>query len=212
MKLKKNLPPKAFILILLPIIFTSWMIYKNFHVTEKNQDVNNHANTERQRLKLAEEFDKITPEERKKLPKFDSRKYVLIKRNAHFWLIPEKYYGDDGFNIIWPDTVNDLLKKEWKNEFGDRNFFKVYMNSPQYYNYTIDYNGREIYSNTPCKPNPYRGNFKWNGVLIRIYNAHHIDIPDEQYLDVCLTSLKILNEKIIRLTLNDFQHPNTESY
>lgn len=27
------------------------------------------------------------------------------------------------------------------------------------------------------------------------FNAHYINITDEQYLDVCLTTLKILNEK-----------------
>lgn len=41
--------------------------------------------------------------------------------------------------------------------------------------------------------------FKWNGILIRIYNAHFINITDEQYLDVCLTTLKILNVKIKEL-------------
>lgn len=31
------------------------------------------------------------------------------------------------------------------------------------------------------------------------FNAHYINITDEQYLDVCLTTLKILNEKIKKL-------------
>lgn len=51
--------------------------------------------------------------------------------------------------------------------------------------------------------------FRWNGILIRQYslgvlqkdkngkdNLVNPKLTDEQYLDICLTSLKILNEKI----------------
>jgi len=83
------------------------------------------------------------------------------------------------------------------------------MHSPQYYGDTKDFLGREIYSPTPCKKNPYMNAFRWNGILISRYTLGidikdkngqlHLETPkltDEQYLDICLTSLKILNEEI----------------
>ena len=89
------------------------------------------------------------------------------------------------------------------------------MYSPQYYGDTTDYWGREIYSNTPCKKNPYMNSFRWNGILISRYTLGtyikdkngkgHLETPkltDEQNLDICLTYLKIL--KVICIIRWDF--------
>ena len=63
------------------------------------------------------------------------------------------------------------------------------MYSPQYYSGDIN-----TFNHDSC--NAQIGRFKWNGILIRIYNAHFVAVTDEQYLDICLTALKILNEEI----------------
>jgi len=73
--------------------------------------------------RLAQEFDAITDADRARLPKYDSRQFILIKRNKRFWLISKEYYGVDGLNVMWSDTVNDLLNEKWKNEFGYGTFF-----------------------------------------------------------------------------------------
>jgi len=70
-------------------------------LTAKEQDANIRSKMERQRLRLAQEFDEITPDEQARLPKFDSRKYILIKHNARFWLIPREYGGgSNGFGPL----------------------------------------------------------------------------------------------------------------
>jgi len=199
MKIKKYRPSKGFVWALLLIIFIAWLVYKCVPLTEKDQDALIHSNMERERIRLAEEFDSYTQEDFARLPKFDSRKYFLIKRSGRFWLIPREYQGDSGFKIRWPTDVNKLLAKDWKNDFDRDYAFNVFMYSPQYYNRTTDYWGRKIYNNTSCQPKPYVGKFKWNSVLIRIYDSYHRNIKDEQYLDVCLTALKILNEEIMEI-------------
>ncbi|MGE8541303.1 MAG: hypothetical protein ACN6NX_08365 [Acinetobacter sp.] len=180
---------------LLIIILMAWIVPKCIPLTKKKQDSLIRSNIERQRLRLAQEFDIVKPEERARLPKFDSRKYALEKRNGRFWLIPRQYYGDTGFNINWPDTVNEILGKKWKNEFGYGTFFKISMYSPQYY-----YGDLNTFNHESCSAKT--GRFKWNGILIRIYNAHFVDVTNEQYLDICLTALKILNEELKELKEN----------
>ena len=167
----------------------AWIVPKCIPLTKKKQDSLIRSNIERQRLRLAQEFDIVKPEERARLPKFDSRKYALEKRNGRFWLIPRQYYGDTGFNINWPDTVNEILGEKWKNEFGYGTFFRISMYSPQYYSGDLN-----TFNHESCSAKT--GRFKWNGILIRIYNAHFVDVTNEQYLDICLTALKILNEEI----------------
>lgn len=164
-----------------------------------------------QMRKAAENFDKVTSEEQARLPNFDSRKYSLIKRNNRFWLIPREYGGgSNGFGVRWPADVNKLLEKKWVDDFKGEYVFSIFMHSPQYYDNTKDYMDREIYSNNPCdKKHQYINAFRWNGILISRYTLgvyiknkngkYHLERPnltDEQYLDICLTSLKILNEKI----------------
>lgn len=207
MKIKNYHFSKSFIQALLLIIFMTWLVFKCVPLTEKEQNAKIHSKMERQRLRLAQELDRYTPEEQARLPEFDFRKYSLIKRNARFWLIPREYGGGfNGFGIKWPVDVNKLLKKNWKDDFNGELSFSIFMHSPQYYGDTTDYWGREIYSNTPCKKNPYMSSFRWNGILIGRYSLGvlqkdknslvHPKLTDEQYLDICLTSLKILNEKI----------------
>ncbi|MBJ9985626.1 hypothetical protein IAE19_09250 [Acinetobacter sp. S40] len=196
MKIKNYRPSKGFTWALFLVIFTSWIVFKCVPLTEKEQEGQIKVLMEAKNRRLAQEFDSYTSEDFSRLPKFDSRKYALLKRNGRFWLIPREYYADSGFKIRWPTDVNKLLKKEWRND-SDRDYaFNVFMYSPQYYGDTTDYWGREIYNNISCQPKPYVGNFKWNGVLIRIYDSYHRNIKDERYLDVCLTALKILNEEI----------------
>ncbi len=50
-------------------------VYKCVPLTEKDQDALIHSNMERERIRLAEEFDSYTQEDFARLPKFDSRKY-----------------------------------------------------------------------------------------------------------------------------------------
>ncbi len=114
MKIKNYTPTKGFIWILLLIIFIAWLVYKCVPLTEKDQDALIHSNMERERIRLAEEFDSYTQEDFARLPKFDSRKYFLIKRSGRFWLIPREYQGDSGFKIRWPTDVNKLLAKNGK--------------------------------------------------------------------------------------------------
>lgn len=199
---------KVFIFIV--IILFSWMIYKYVSLTEEKNSQKIRSKFDYQMRKAAENFDNITLEEQARLPNFDSRKYILIKRNNRFWLIPREYGGGlNGFGIRWPADVNKLLKKKWKDDFNGEYIFSIFMHSPQYYGETKDYLGREIYSNIPCKKKPYINSFRWNGILISRYSLgvyikdknekFHLENPnltEEQYLDICLTSLKILNEKI----------------
>lgn len=193
MKIKNYTPTKGFIWTLLLLVFIAWVVYKCVPLTKEEQEGEIRRLMEAQNRRLAREFDAITDADRARLPKYDSRKFILIKRNKRFWLVPKEYYGGDGLNVIWPDTVNDLLKRKWKNEFGYGTFFKIFMYSKQYYD-DGDFN---TFNHASCTSKINR--FKWNGVLIRIYNAHFINITDEQYQDVCLTTLKILNEKIKEL-------------
>ena len=195
MKIKNYRPSKGFMWSLLIIILMAWIVPKCIPLTKKKQDFLIRSNMERQRLRLAQEFDIVKPEERARLPKFDSRKYALEKRNGRFWLIPRQYYGDTGFNINWPDTVNEILGRKWKNEFGYGTFFRISMYSPQYYSGDLN-----TFNHESC--NAKTGRFKWNGILIRIYNAHFVDVTNEQYLDICLTALKILNEEIKEIKEN----------
>lgn len=191
MKIKKYRLYQFLILVLLSIIFTSWILYKYFPLNKNKQD----AKIERQRLRFVQEFDRITPAELEGLPKFDSYKYVLIKRNSRFWLVPREYYSDNGFYIRWPDTVNNLLEKEWKNETNKKNpVIRVFMESRQF-NSKTGYAGNDDFLNKePCiKKNDW---FIWNGINIRLYPLDVPNLMDDQYLDICITSLKILNEKI----------------
>lgn len=193
MKIKNYTPTKGFIWTFLLLVFIAWVVYKCVPLTKEEQEGEIRRLMEAQNRRLAREFDAITDADRARLPKYDSRKFILIKRNKRFWLVPKEYYGGDGLNVIWPDTVNDLLKRKWKNEFGYGTFFKIFMYSKQYY----DDGDLNTFNHASCTSKINR--FKWNGVLIRIYNAHFINITDEQYQDVCLTTLKILNEKIKEL-------------
>nr|WP_228290177.1 MULTISPECIES: hypothetical protein [Acinetobacter] len=187
MNIKNYRPSKGFIWTLLLIIFTAWLVYKCVPLTEKRQDARIHSLMERQRMRLAQEFDSYTSEDFARLPKFDSRKYALLKRNSRFWLIPREYYGANGFTIRVRD-INKLMKK-WKDNAAEQAVFRILMYSPQYY-----YGDVNTFNHNSC--NSEIGRFKWNGVLIEIYNAHFINVTDEQYLDVCLTTLKILKEEI----------------
>lgn len=202
-------PSKSFLYALVTVMLTGWLVYKCVPLTQKEQEGLIQANMERERLRLADEFDIITDAERARLPKFNSVQYVMIKRNGRFWLVPRKYEGNIGFNVKWPEDVNTLLNKGWKDNFNGDYIFQFFMYSPQYYSNTKDYWGREIYSNTSCESNPYVGSFRWNGILINKYslgisvnNGHgkiSLETPrltDAQYLDICLTALKILNEEI----------------
>lgn len=193
MKIKNYTPTKGFIWTLLLVFFIAWVVYKCVPLTEEKQEGEVRRLMEAQNRRLAREFDAITDADRARLPKYDSRNFILIKRNKRFWLIPKEYDGVDGLNVIWPDTVNDLLKRKWKNEFGPGTFFKIFMYSKQYY----DDGDLNTFNHASCTSKINR--FKWNGILIRIYDAHFINVTDEQYLDVCLTTLKILNEKIKEL-------------
>lgn len=115
MKIKNYHFSKGFIQVLLLIIFMTWLVFKCVPLTEKEQNAKIHSKMERQRLRLAQELDRYTPEEQARLPEFDFRKYSLIKRNARFWLIPREYGGGfNGFGIKWPVDVNKLLKKNGK--------------------------------------------------------------------------------------------------
>ncbi len=192
MKIKNYTPTKGFIWILLLVVFIAWVVYKCVPLTNEEREGELRRLMEAKNRRLAQEFDAITDTDRARLPKYDSRKFILIKRNKRFWLIPKEYYGVDGLNVIWPDTVNDLLNKKWKNEFGYGTFFRISMYSKQYYDGDLN-----TFNYVSCTSKINR--FKWNGILIRIYNVHFINITDEQYLDVCLTTLKILNVKIKEL-------------
>lgn len=194
-KIKKYRPSKGFICTLFLVVFTTWLIFQCVPLTEKRQEEAIKIKMDHQRLKAADEFDKYTDKEREKLPKFDSRKYFLIKRNARFWLIPREYQGDSGFYIRWPDTVNNLLEKDWENETSEKNpIIRVFMESRQF-NFKTDYTGNVHFLNKGSCINK-NNRFIWNGMNIRIYPLDVPNLTDEQYLDVCLTILKILNEKI----------------
>jgi len=192
MKIKNYTPTKGFIWILLLIIFIVWLVYKCVPLTEKDQDALIHSNMERERIRLAEEFDSYTQEDFARLPKFDSRKYFLIKRNGRFWLIPREYYGANGFTIRVIDT-DKLIGKKWEGDIVVEGGFRVFMYSPQYYNRKADF----LSSDVACKSNTFRKLFTWNGVIINIdANTYPKKITDNQYLDICLTALKILNEEV----------------
>ncbi|MCH7335443.1 hypothetical protein [Acinetobacter sp. NIPH 2699] len=192
MNIKNYRPSKGFIWTLLLIIFTAWLVYKCVPLTEKRQDARIHSLMERQRMRLAQEFDSYTSEDFARLPKFDSRKYALLKRNGRFWLIPREYYGANGFTIRVRD-INKLMKKKWEDNVVMEDGFRVFMYSPQYYNRETDY----LSSDRACKSDTFRKIFKWNGVVINIdANTYSKKITDDQYLDVCLTALKILKEEI----------------
>lgn len=60
MKIKNYTPTKGFIWILLLIIFIAWLVYKCVPLTEKDRDALIHSNMERERIRLAEEFDSYT--------------------------------------------------------------------------------------------------------------------------------------------------------
>lgn len=192
MKIKNYTPTKGFIWILLLIIFIAWLVYKCVPLTEKDQDALIHSNMERERIRLAEEFDSYTQEDFARLPKFDSRKYFLIKRNGRFWLIPREYYGANGFTISVID-IDKLIGKKWEGDIVVEGGFRVFMYSPQYYNRKADF----LSSDVACKSNTFRKLFTWNGVIINIdANTYPKKITDNQYLDICLTALKILNEEV----------------
>ncbi|MCG8283045.1 hypothetical protein IC789_05855 [Acinetobacter seifertii] len=192
MKIKNYTPTKGFIWILLLIIFIAWLVYKCVPLTEKDQDALIHSNMERERIRLAEEFDSYTQEDFARLPKFDSRKYFLIKRNGRFWLIPREYYGANGFTIRVID-IDKLIGKKWEGDIVVEGGFRVFMYSPQYYNRKADF----LSSDVACKSNTFRKLFTWNGVIINIdANTYPKKITDNQYLDICLTALKILNEEV----------------
>nr|WP_307878578.1 hypothetical protein [Acinetobacter seifertii] len=163
MKIKNYTPTKGFIWILLLIIFIAWLVYKCVPLTEKDQDALIHSNMERERIRLAEEFDSYTQEDFARLPKFDSRKYFLIKRNGRFWLIPREYYGANGFTIRVID-IDKLIGKKWEGDIVVEGGFRVFMYSPQYYNRKADF----LSSDVACKSNTFRKLFTWNGVIINI--------------------------------------------
>lgn len=192
MKIKDYTPTKGFIWTLLLIIFIAWLVYKCVPLTEKDQDALIHSNMERERIRLAEEFDSYTQEDFARLPKFDSRKYFLIKRSGRFWLIPREYYGANGFTIRVID-IDKLIGKKWEGDIVVEGGFRVFMYSPQYYNRKADF----LSSDVACKSNTFRKLFTWNGVIINIdANTYPKKITDNQYLDICLTALKILNEEV----------------
>lgn len=192
MKIKNYTPTKGFIWTLLLIIFIAWLVYKCVPLTEKDQDALIHSNMERERIRLAEEFDSYTQEDFARLPKFDSRKYFLIKRSGRFWLIPREYYGANGFTIRVID-IDKLIGKKWEGDIVVEGGFRVFMYSPQYYNRKADF----LSSDVACKSNTFRKLFTWNGVIINIdANTYPKKITDNQYLDICLTALKILNEEV----------------
>lgn len=192
MKIKNYTPTKGFVWALLLIIFIAWLVYKCVPLTEKDQDALIHSNMERERIRLAEEFDSYTQEDFARLPKFDSRKYFLIKRSGRFWLIPREYYGANGFTIRVID-IDKLIGKKWEGDIVVEGGFRVFMYSPQYYNRKADF----LSSDVACKSNTFRKLFTWNGVIINIdANTYAKKITDNQYLDICLTTLKILNEQV----------------
>lgn len=192
MKIKNYRPSKGFIWALLLVIFTAWLVYKCVPLTEKRQDARIHSLMERQRMRLAQEFDSYTSEDFSRLPKFDSNKYALLKRNGRFWLIPREYFGANGLTIRVGD-VDKIMKKKWKDNVVIEDGFRVFMYSPQYYNRKSDY----LSGDMACKPDTFRKLFKWNGVIVNIdANTYSKKITDNQYLDVCLTALKILNEQV----------------
>ncbi|RSO35423.1 hypothetical protein EA763_07905 [Acinetobacter lactucae] len=192
MKIKKYRPSKGFVWALLLIIFIAWLVYKYVPLTEKDQDALIHSNMERERIRLAEEFDSYTQEDFARLPKFDSRKYFLIKRSGRFWLIPREYYGANGFTIRVID-IDKLIGKKWEGDIVVEGGFRVFMYSPQYYNRKADF----LSSDVACKSITFRKLFTWNGVIINIdANTYPKKITDNQYLDICLTTLKILNEQV----------------
>lgn len=187
MKIKKYHFSKGFIGALVLIIFMTWLVFKCVPLAEKEQDAHIRGKMERQRLRLAQEFDSYTPEDLAKLPKFDARKYALLKRNGHFWLIPRDYYGTNGFTVRVKD-IEKLINKKWNDDVVKQEGFRVFMYSPQYYS-----GDTKNYSEIPCE----QWSFKWNGILINIDgNTYSKKITTEQHLDVCLTALKILNEEI----------------
>ncbi|WP_426452872.1 hypothetical protein ACPF64_09615 [Acinetobacter sp. KB005] len=192
MKIKNYTPTKGFVWALLLIIFIAWLVYKCVPLTEKDQDALIHSNMERERIRLAEEFDSYTQEDFARLPKFDSRKYFLIKRSGRFWLIPREYYGANGFTIRVID-IDKLIGKKWEGDIVVEGGFRVFMYSPQYYNRKADF----LSSDVACKSNTFRKLFTWNEVIINIdANTYPKKITDNQYLDICLTTLKILNEQV----------------
>ncbi|MBP2810017.1 hypothetical protein R4530_16540 [Acinetobacter baumannii] len=192
MKIKNYTPTKGFIWILLLLVFTAWVVYKYVPLTQKKQDQIIKEKIDYQRRKIAEEFDKYTAKDIANLQKFDSRKYFLIKRNGRFWLIPREYYGANGFTIRVID-IDKLIGKKWEGNIVVEGGFRVFMYSPQYYNRKADF----LSSDVACKSNTFRKLFTWNGVIINIdANTYPKKITDNQYLDICLTALKILNEEV----------------
>ncbi|MDM1287082.1 MULTISPECIES: hypothetical protein [Acinetobacter] len=191
----KTYSSKGFIGVLLLIIFMAWFVLKCIPLSEQEQNAKISSKMERQRLRLAQEFDRYTLEEQARLPKYDSRKYALIKRNSRFWLIPREYFSDNGFHIRWPNTVNRLLKRNWENKSNKKYpIVRVLMESRQF-NASTGYAGNDKFLNVePCK----NGNdwFIWNGINVRIYPSDVPNLSDRQRLDICLTVLKILNEEI----------------
>lgn len=192
MKIKNYTPSKGFIWILLLLVFIAWIVYKCVPLTKEEQEGEIRRLMEAQNRRLAREFDAITDADRARLPKYDSRKYFLIKRNGRFWLIPREYYGANGFTIRVID-IDKLIGKKWEGDIVVEGGFRVFMYSPQYYNRKADF----LSSDVACKLNTFRKLFTWNGVTINIdANTYPKKITDNQYLDICLTALKILNEEV----------------
>ncbi|MFI8127061.1 hypothetical protein [Acinetobacter sp. ABJ-A23_2] len=192
MKIKNYSPSKGFIWILLLLVFIAWIVYKCVPLTKEEQEGEIRRLMEAQNRRLAREFDAITDADRARLPKYDSRKYFLIKRNGRFWLIPREYYGANGFTIRVID-IDKLIGKKWEGDIVVEGGFRVFMYSPQYYNRKADF----LSSDAACKSNTFRKLFTWNGVTINIdANTYPKKITDNQYLDICLTALKILNEEV----------------
>ncbi|EOQ62953.1 hypothetical protein F935_02044 [Acinetobacter calcoaceticus ANC 3811] len=192
MKIKNYTPTKGFIWTLLLLVFIAWLVYKCVPLTKEEQEGEIRRLMEAQNRRLAREFDAITDADRARLPKYDSRKYFLIKRNGRFWLIPREYYGANGFTIRVID-IDKLIGKKWEGDIVVEGGFRVFMYSPQYYNRKADF----LSSDVACKSNTFRKLFTWNGVIINIdANTYPKKITDNQYLDICLTALKILNEEV----------------
>lgn len=194
MEIKKYRPSKGFIWTLLLVFFSIWLLFKYVPLTNQRQEQEIKKEMDYQKRKAVEVFDTVTDEEQAKLPKINYKKYALEKRNGRFWLIPREYYGDGGFNIRWPTDVNEILGREWSEENkGNYSAVHVFMYSRQYE--LNDYIQNEKFSNKePCVNKNYW--FVWNGINIRLYDIYAKNLTDKQYMDVCFTALKILNEKI----------------
>lgn len=151
---------------------------------------------EYQMRKAAREFDTINDKESARLPPVPWA-YTLIKLNGHFYIVPSEYSTANGFKVRWPEDVNKLLKKKWKNGSDQYISYSVFLHSPQYYDFTRDVGGtRSSFNHLPCENGSWW--FTWNGILVRIHGltANAPTLTDEQAMDVCLTALKILNEEI----------------